>query len=552
MVAALLRSLNSGIQDDRLLPPAHNPTIQMFIKAFIRCGRFTTQFTRIDFDTRPNLGVNCTVTIPRKGHLVSRLYLVTTMPDIATPQKIARTACDLSGVEFAGPTFGWTNSLGHALLTSATIDIGGSRCERIDGQLLEVLDEFYTPLEKTTLMNKALPRKDNGFKVGTFGLNDNLTTAVTPLPFWFSSGDSGAFLPIDAIQADNVVLTISFASLNSLYVSTGHQPISFGPTSLSASSTQRTSTACIDGVVSSINTVTTTPAKTINYTPVAGDAYVPMAGSPFYYKNINGNPIYGLTGNPDISTLASVIPGSSMPLTFPLGDTYIMVEYVYLDKPEANRFRIADIQIPIVQHYPFDVLDTQTLPRVRFPLKVPNPTRNLFFYLQRWEAVSYNAPFLATRDLSGQDTPIVPWWPDASGLNVYGVGDYSPGFSTRESEPITSVALIYEGKHTRYSTDAPSLFRSLIPSYEMRKSPWVNRYYYTLPFGFQHGMMPPSLCSGEANLDKMINIELLMDLHRNRGSVNPNNVPRYFVHVWAETYNILRVYGGRAGLLFGY
>jgi hypothetical protein len=146
-----------------------------------------------------------------------------------------------------------------------------------------------------------------------------------------------------------------------------------------------------------------------------------MAGSPFYYKNINGTPIYGLTGNPDVSTLASVIPGSSMPLTFPLGDTYIMVEYVYLDKPEANRFRIADIQIPIVQHYPFDVLDTQTLPRVRFPLKVPNPTRNLFFYLQRWEAVSYNAPFLSTRDLSGQDAPIVPWWPDASGLNVYGV-----------------------------------------------------------------------------------------------------------------------------------
>jgi hypothetical protein len=241
-----------------------------------------------------------------------------------------------------------------------------------------------------------------------------------------------------------------------------------------------------------------------------------------------------------------------MPSIYTLGDTYVLAEYVYLDRPEANRFRISDIRYPIVQHYPFDPVDTAAAARKQISLKIPNPTRNLFFFLQRFEAARYNAPFLATRDLSGTAAPTAPWWPDASGLNVYCVGDYKPGFSQSESEPLSAVTLTYEGRLTRYSSEAPSMFRSLFPSLDMRKSPWINRYYYCLPFSFQSGLIAPSLPIGEANLDKFLNIELGLELHPNRGSLNPNDVPRYLTYVWAETYNVLRIYGGRAGLLFAY
>jgi hypothetical protein len=60
------------------------------------------------------------------------------------------------------------------------------------------------------------------------------------------------------------------------------------------------------------------------------------------------------------------------------------------------------------------------------------------------------------------------------------------------------------------------------------------------------------LPTGEANLDKFSHIELALEFHPNRGSINPTDVPRYNVYVWAETYNVLRIYGGRAGLLFAY
>ena len=119
MVAALLRVVYGGIQDARFICQKGQPNTAFFIKAFIRAGRFTTQWTRLDFDIRPLLGTTATITLPRKGQLLSRLYMVTTMPDIAAPQLAAKAWCDENGQIFAGPTFGWTNSVGHALLQHA-------------------------------------------------------------------------------------------------------------------------------------------------------------------------------------------------------------------------------------------------------------------------------------------------------------------------------------------------------------------------------------------------------------------------------------------------
>jgi hypothetical protein len=514
MVVALLRVIYTGLQDERLLPPKGKPSPDFFTKVFIKAGRFTTQWVRLDFDTRPNFASQASITLPRQGHLISRLYLVTTMPDIAGPQLLARAA---AGTSFVGPTFGWTNSLGHALITDATIDIGGARIEQITGQLMEVLDEFNTPLEKVTTVNSLLPRIQNGFTATSIGWETRPTVAVTPLPFWFSRGDPGVVLPIDAIGVDQVRLNINFAPVNNLYVSSAQLDIS--------------------------NTSE----------PAPGSAYYPLLNSPFYQTGgANPTAVFGLQGNPTTSLPVSRIGNIRMPSSMTLGDTYILAEYIYLDKPEANKFRISDIQYPIPQHYIFEPADTNGMSRLNIPLRVPNPTRDLFFYCQRIEAPAYNAPFLASRDLSGLGIAVAPWWPNATGLDAVNLGYLQAGFWNRESEPLNSVALVYEGKLYRYQTQAPAIFRSLVPSYEQKKSPWINRYYYNMTFGAQQVLFPWSVPTGEANLDKVEKVELRLEFRPLRGSMDPNNVPRFRVFCYAETYNILRIYGGKAGLLFQY
>ena len=516
MVASLLRVLHSGIQDSRLLPPKGKPDISLFSKVLLRTGRFTTQWVRLDFDTRPAFGTKATITLPRKGQLISRLYLITTMPDINTAQALALSA---AGPNFAGPEFTWTNSLGHALLSNATVDIGGARVEQIDGRLCEILDEFYTPLEKVELANQLLKRNATNFPnyetqqqvvIGT----PIQTQVVTPLPFWFSRGDPGVYLPIDALAADPVKVSITFNTVAALYVSKARR------------------------------------ALDPKAPPAAAAAYFPLEGSPFYALDPAGQPVAGLTGDPDQTLLVSPIAGISLPSTLVLGDTYMMAEYIYLDAPEANRFRISDIEVPVVQHYTFDPFDTNGAPRATIPLRIPNPVRNLFFFAQRYEAPNYNAPFLATRDLSGADGPTVPWWPNAAPISARHPDLLRPGFAFRDSEPFKSAMLTYEGKLIRYATTSPSLFRSLMPAYEMRKAPYINRYYYSLHFGLNHGGLPLSQPNGEGNLDKIPKLALEFELKPFRGCTALTQVPRYTIYCWAETYNIFRVYGGRGGMLF--
>lgn len=510
MVASLLKVLTTGIQNERLY---FKPTLYPFIKVWYKVGRFTTQWQRIDFDSAPQFGQKSFITLPTKGHLITRLYLVATMPDIWIPQLQARTLAEPA--PFVGPTFGWTNSLGHALIANLTLDIGGTRVEQIDSNLLEVLDEYLTPMEKVTVTNRLIKRLDNGFTENSFGHSTTPTVVTTPLPFWFARGDPACALPIDAILADEIKVGIEFRPLNSLYYT------------------------------NSRNLTNTSDAE--------GTSLWPLLNSPFYRVDPGGIPPPPGLALPQGEFIPAVaqIQNVSMPQNLFLGECYLMAEYIYLDQPEANKFRIGDLQYPITQHYRMKTIHTQGVPRAIMPLDIPNPTRDIYWMVQRIEAPTYNAHFLATRDLSAPNSTEL-WWPNAEGLNARYPSYLYPAFAFSDSEPLKAYGIVYEGNLVRMRTEAPAAFRSILPSYECKKSPWVNRYYYNFPLGIYNGTTTISRPRGEANLDKIQKRELYLEFAPNRGCTNPNDVPKYIVYAWAETYNVLRVYGGRAGCLFSY
>ena len=504
MVAALVRLLHSGIQDQRLLPKG-GPTVDaaFFVRVLVRAGRFTTKWHRLDFQQKPQFGKTAYCQLVTKGELITRLYLVTTLPDIFTVQEAAKAA---AGANFAGPIFGWTNGIGHALVNSASIQIGGATIDTLDSRLLEIHDEFDIPLEKIVNKNSMIGRLDNGYTQTSLGHSVTPLTLTIPLPFWFSRGDLGGSFPIDAVHVDDVRVGIQFRTLDGSYY------------------TESRSQASLD--------------------PCLGGSLWPIAGSPFYQSDPGGSIQPGLVPNPGN---VSQIPGFSMPAGLNLGDTYLLAEYIYLDKPEANRWRLGDVQLPIPQHYMIDPKDSQGFPYVTIPMELPNPIRHLYWMAQNYYALSYNAHFLATRDLSGGSVLQAPWWPDCSGLNAAYVAPLIPGFSTRGSEPFTSIELVYEGSYIKTSTENCALYRSILPSLEERKSPWINRYLYCMPFNVQSFNFPPSTPMGQTNMNRIMKKELRLGM----SGVNGTS-PRMWIYVYAETYNILRIFGGRATLMFGY
>jgi hypothetical protein len=78
------------------------------------------------------------------------------------------------------------------------------------------------------------------------------------------------------------------------------------------------------------------------------------------------------------------------------------------------------------------------------------------------------------------------------------------------------------------------------------KSAIHNRYIYAYMFGqkakrFEYGP------SGAANWDKLPRKELYMTLRKGRGGVAPPNLNLY---VYVTIWNVLKIYGGRGGMLF--
>ena len=505
MVASLLRILGgSGIQDKRLCAPVDT---KAFKKVWRKAGLFTTQWQRIDFIDTPDFGRTRHANITLKGEFITRLCLVCNLPDIYTPQADAAVTAAAPQDDIY-PSFGWTNSIGHALVQEAAIEIDGSDYDYLNSQLLEVIDEFWTPYEKMKTTNELIGRSESGFNSRSLGRSaaQPVREVFVPLPFWFSRGDAAAALPIDSLANSQVRVRINFRALNGLYY---------------------------------------TESRAQNNTSTAdGTSLWPMLDSSFYKKTVVGDNIPGLLP-PGAGTFVEPVAGVTMPTELHLGDCYLLAEYAYVDKYEAHTFRSSDIKIPIVQHIEIPVVSTKGATDTIVPLRIGNPVKGLYWMAQREECASYNAHFLATRDF--KDTGALaygPWWPDCCGSVVL------PGFSTRASEPFKNVSLVYEGKQIRYESETPAIFRSIVPSMECIKAPWINKYYYTMRFGVGGSQYPISIVTGEANMDKIQRIDMRFGFNPIRGTADITVVPSYLVRIWAETYNVMRIYGGRAALMF--
>lgn len=479
-VASLLKISSTGLQDERLIAP--QPLLNDLASLSKKRGRYTTRYERIEFESTPQFGQQATAEIPMKGHLLYKLYLVASLPDIYGVQEQAKKEADASGQEFIGPKFGWTNSAGHALIEEASIDIAGSSIDNIDSRLLEVLDEFNTPIEQIETINKLILRDPSNFSTSSFSSRPQPLQVCVPLPFWFTR-DPALALPVDAINADIIRLRVKIRAMAQMYYTESRDATS--------------------------------------------QTLWPILNSLFYSTGSTQVTPQGLeTSETKVNLLTT-----KMPATLRLGETYLIGEYIYLDKVEANRFRIADIEIPIVQHYALPVIDTEGAPRITADIQLPNPTRALYWMAQRQDAAALNAHFYACADISDG------LWPDAGSTTP----TPHPAWRFRGGEPFTGFALTYDG-YIRARTEAPQLYRSILPSIEHTKSPYINKYYYTLSFSDQDA--PISAPTGEANLDKIQRRNLYVEFTKPHAPMN--------LYIWGETFNVLKIYGGRAGLLFSY
>jgi hypothetical protein len=179
-----------------------NPQITLFKVVYRRHTNFSVECIELSLDTAKP-GGRPTVQVLRNGDLATRSYLRVVLPDLSST----------NGVNVA-----WIRRLGHAIIRSVEMQIGGSPIDKHYGTWLDI---WYELTHTAT--------QERGYRAMIGDVEKLTTPAATipggsvlfiPLQFWFCR-NYGLALPLIALQYHDVRFNFELESLDNLVVSQG-------------------------------------------------------------------------------------------------------------------------------------------------------------------------------------------------------------------------------------------------------------------------------------------------------------------------------------------
>ena len=193
-----------GMQDVYL---TGNSQITFFKNLYRRHTNYACEAVEQTFQSNSTgFGNKLVAVISRNGDLLHRLWL-----EVSLPAETAKTA--------------YVSKLGHALIKSAEVEIGGQRIDKTYGRFTHLWHKLSCKAEKEAgyeLMTandgpdkKVSKGADNTADATTIASSSDLITdqrkLYLPINFWFSKGSAGAALPLIALQYHEVRISIELA-----------------------------------------------------------------------------------------------------------------------------------------------------------------------------------------------------------------------------------------------------------------------------------------------------------------------------------------------------
>ena len=155
-----------GIQDVYL---TKDPQINIFKYNYYRYVNFATDTVKLDFNSSAAFGQKSTCEIPKRGHLLSKLYLHIRLPKI---------------VFSTGQYASWSDTIGYGIFSDAIeLQIGGVVIDRLYPQFMDAWDDL-TNNNKQMGKNFMLLKSDT--YVSSLRNASRDVDLVIPLDFWFT------------------------------------------------------------------------------------------------------------------------------------------------------------------------------------------------------------------------------------------------------------------------------------------------------------------------------------------------------------------------------
>jgi len=208
-----------------------NPQITLFKVVYRRHTNFAMECIELPFDSKFNGSVS--VQVLRNGDLATRSYVYVVLPTLQPSNQG-------SGSTLFNGNIGWIRRLGHAMINTVEVTIGGSSIDKHWGMWLDVWYELTHTEEQTVAYNKMIG--DDAALTTLQPYSSGVTSGYNlyiPLQFWFNR-NYGLALPLIALQYHDVRLNLQFVDIPNLIVYTagtnGVAPTFSGGLSFSKSS----------------------------------------------------------------------------------------------------------------------------------------------------------------------------------------------------------------------------------------------------------------------------------------------------------------------------
>ena len=540
-----------------------NPSITFFKAAYKRYTNFANEYIRQDFNTSPSFQTQSMSTakckIDRNADLINDIYLVYDLPNIYSGPKTTIKDDDHVSVDESEEYFRWVNNLGENIIHKTSIFIDGLLLDEQYGIWLNIWNELIIPKSKRRsydmmIGNVAMLNNPFNYK-GVYGADVepsiNAYRLYIPLPFWFCS-NPGLAIPLVSLQYNELFIHVEFNPLNELFT-VGKVPVS--PNGLFDKD------------------YLTNFYHPNELTTLANELKKSHSENNLFWKFING----GFQNN---STWSE--------------NTYLEVNYIFLDKDERRKFAQVSLEYLMTQVQTSKFILNNVNEGIKgntniINLNLNHPVKELIWVLRKNDVYKRNQWNNYTTSLYDYDfyennnnfankfasneilrNPLVTTDGNLYTPNYYKKlyyedfltkGPFNNFFDKNNyynNNPNTSfnqvnnimynAKLIFNG-NDRFSSMDNNFFNYVQPYkyHTNTPSPGVNVYSFAI---YPEDHQP----SGTCNMSRISNVQMEIAVRQARETGETDvNIPiyeGYELYVFGVNYNIFRIMGGMGGLVF--
>ena len=475
MGGALLELVAKGSQDIFL---TGNPNTTYFRSVYKRHTNFSSESIIQTIEGAVNFGKKIECVIARSGDLLTSIIIEIDLPKLEGKR---------------GKDIYWVDAIGHHLIKSVEIEIGGLLIDRHYGEWLEIWTELTMTEAKKSAYNSMIGKG--------VSINSERTLFI-PLQFWFCR-NYGLALPLIALQYHEVKLIIEFNDFNSSWAK------SFNTYYLDKTSNAVT-----------INTTQTSNVST-RFSNVGNlaDGFDHYYNMQLLWDDGSTNTVVSRTND---NTLSITSDSSSNKTgyayliteepkeTLELKDVRIYCDYIYLDTGERKYFAqtkhmylIDQLQNNGINEY------SKGQESNKINLEFNHPCKEIFWINKLKFNTNLNQPFNYTDRIN----------------TAYG-----------SDNPVEDVELLINGQE-RFTKRKGDYFRLVVPYQKHTRAP--SNYIYVYSFCLNPEEHQPS---GSCNFSRLDNAELTINFKKSMGDLT--------THIYALNYNMLNIVNGMGGLAY--